>query len=270
MLTFATRAGHKHCEYAVTPVAARDGRATGAVLLLRDLTRLFDVERLKSEFVTAASHELRSPLTGLSMSVDLLLERAADGMAARDRELLEAAHEEVHRLQALIDDLLDLSRIEAGRIEMAFADVPVASLFGHVASIFESQLAEKGISLELDPAADLPLVRADANKATWVLTNLVSNALRYVSPGGRIALAARPAGRFVRFAVSDDGPGMPPEVRERIFQKFVHAEGPPSGGTGLGLAICHEIVRAHGGTIWVESSTDQGTTFAFTLPAAAA
>ena len=153
---------------------------------------------------------------------------------------------------------------------MTFADVAVASLFDHVASIFESQLAEKGIVLALDAAADLPPVRADANKATWVLTNLVSNALRYVEPGGRIGLTARAAGRFVRFEVSDDGPGMPPEVRERVFQKFVHAEGSTSGGTGLGLAICHEIVRAHGGTIWVASSTDRGTTFAFTLPAAAA
>ncbi|MFU8889613.1 MAG: ATP-binding protein [Trueperaceae bacterium] len=268
MLVFATRAGHRHCQFAVTPILGREGQPSGAVLLLRDLTRLMDVERLKSEFVTAASHELRTPLTSLSMSVDLLLERIADDLAERDRELLEAAHEEVHRMKTLIDDLLDLSRIEAGRIELTFANVAVADLFEHVETIFESQLKEKGILLNVEGAADLPNVRADANKATWVLTNLVSNALRYVPERGHIGLSARRAGRFVQVSVTDDGPGIPPGVRDRIFEKFVKVKGQQAGGSGLGLAICKEIVRAHGGTIWVAPSSERGTTFTFTLPSA--
>lgn len=268
MLVFATRSGHRHCQFAVTPILGREGQPSGAVLLLRDLTRLMDVERLKSEFVTAASHELRTPLTSLSMSVDLLLERIADDLAERDRELLEAAHEEVHRMKTLIDDLLDLSRIEAGRIELTFAAVAVADLFAHVETIFESQLKEKRISLAVEADGGLPKVRADANKATWVLTNLVSNALRYVSEGGHIGLSARRAGRFVQLSVTDDGPGIPPEVRDRIFEKFVKVKGQQAGGSGLGLAICKEIVRAHGGTIWVAPSSERGTTFTFTLPSA--
>jgi NtrC-family two-component system sensor histidine kinase KinB len=112
----------------------------------------------------------------------------------------------------------------------------------------------------------LPPVRADANKITWVLTNLVSNALRYSSEGGRIALSADAAGPFVHVSVHDDGPGIPKEYQASIFEKFVQVTGQDSGGSGLGLAICKEIVRAHGGTIWVESSPGEGSTFTFTLP----
>ncbi len=111
-------------------------------------------------------------------------------------------------------------------------------------------------------------MRADANKITWVLTNLISNALRYVSRDGHIKLLAHRIGPHVHLSVRDDGPGIPPEYQSRIFQKFVQVKGQEAGGTGLGLAICKEIVRAHGGAIWVESSPGQGSTFTFTLPVA--
>jgi len=258
----------RHVLFSVTAIRGRDRSLSGIVLLLRDVTRLKEVERLKSEFVTAASHELRTPLTSLGMSVDLLLEHAAQGLAEKDRDLLKAAHEEVHRMKALVADLLDLSRIEAGRIDLAFESVPVQTLFDHVQSVFGSQAAMKEVALTSEPARDLPGVRADAGKITWVLTNLVSNALRYVSRGGRIRLSARRIGPHVHLSVRDDGPGIPPEYQPKIFQKFVQVKGQAAGGTGLGLAICKEIVRAHGGVIWVESSPGQGSTFTFTLPVA--
>jgi NtrC-family two-component system sensor histidine kinase KinB len=225
------------------------------------------VERLKSDFVMAASHELRTPLTGLGMSVDLLLEHASQALREEDRELLQAAHEEVHRMKALVNDLLDLSKIEAGRIELEFESVPVPTLFDHVTAVFKSQIDMKEITLSSRLTGDLADVRADANKVTWVLTNLISNALRYVSRGGHIQLIARKAGPQVHLSVQDDGPGIPPEYQTRIFQKFVQVKGRVAGGTGLGLAICKEIVRAHGGAIWVESSHGRGSTFTFTLPA---
>lgn len=268
MVVFMSRNGLRDFQLAVTPIAGRDEQTAGAVLLLRDLTALIDVERVKSEFVTAASHELRSPLTSLQMSVDLLLERVAVQLAERDRELLEAAHEEVQRMKSVVNDLLDLSRIEAGRIEMAVSDVSVRTLFEQVQEIFRSQAEAKGVALTTEPSGDWPTVRADAHKATWVLTNLVSNALRYVGPEGHIRLSARRSGTFAQVSVADDGPGIPAEVRERIFEKFVHAREDPGAGSGLGLAISKEIVRAHGGTIWVESSAGRGSTFTFTLPLA--
>jgi NtrC-family two-component system sensor histidine kinase KinB len=126
----------------------------------------------------------------------------------------------------------------------------------------------KHIRLTSELAVDLPEVRADANKVTWVLTNLISNALRYVRQDGQIQIAAKKIGPHVHLSVRDNGPGIPPEYQSKIFQKFVQVKGRQSGGTGLGLAICKEIVRAHGGAIWVESSPGQGSTFTFTLPVA--
>jgi NtrC-family two-component system sensor histidine kinase KinB len=256
----------RHCLFSITAVRGRDRKLSGIVLLLKDVTRLKEVERLKSEFVMAASHELRTPLTSLGMSVDLLLEHAAEGLAQKDRDLLKAAHEEVHRMKALVNDLLDLSKIEAGRIELELESVPVKTLFDYVETVFGSQADMKEASLTSELGGEPLKVHADANKITWVLTNLVSNALRYVGKGGHIHLVARRIGPQVHLSVQDDGPGVPPEYQSRIFQKFVQVKGRETGGTGLGLAICKEIVRAHGGTIWVESSEGRGSTFTFTLP----
>jgi len=256
----------RHYLFSVTAIRGRDRNLSGIVLLLRDVTRLKEVERLKSDFVMAASHELRTPLTSLGMSVDLLLENVAQGLAEKDRDLLQAAHEEVHRMKALVNDLLDLSKIEAGRIDLEFESVPVSTLFDHVRAVFKSQMDIKAVSLTSTMTGDLPDIRADANKITWVLTNLVSNALRYVSNGGHIKLMAHRIGPNVHLSVRDDGPGIPPEYHSKIFEKFVQMKERDAGGTGLGLAICKEIVRAHGGAIWVESPSGQGSTFTFTLP----
>jgi len=268
ILVFSQGERSRHYLFSVTAIRGRRRDLSGIVLLLRDITRLKEVEQLKSEFVMAASHELRTPLTSLAMSLDLLLEHAAQSLPENERSLLRAAHEEVHRMKALVHDLLDLSKMEAGRIELEFERVPVPMLFDHVKKVFESQMDVKEIALTSEPTADLPKVRADANKITWVLSNLISNALRYVSKGGHIELLAHRIGSYVHLSVRDDGPGIPPEYQSKIFQKFVQVEGRESGGTGLGLAICKEIVRAHGGAIWVESSPGQGSTFTFTLPVA--
>jgi NtrC-family two-component system sensor histidine kinase KinB len=249
-------------------IRGKERTLSGIVLLLRDVTRLKEVDQLKSEFVMAASHELRTPLTSLGMSVDLLQEHVASTLAEKDRELLQAAHEEVHRMKALVNDLLDLSRMEAGRIGLELETVSVQTLFDEVRGVFKSQLDIKAIALTSALMENPPKIHVDANKITWVLTNLVSNALRYVNPGGHIQLSAVRIGPNVHLSVRDDGPGIPPEYQTRIFQKFIQVKGRETGGTGLGLAICKEIVRAHGGAIWVESSPDHGSTFTFTLPVA--
>lgn len=258
----------RHYLFSITTIRGRDRNLTGILLLLKDVTRLKEVEQMKSEFVMAASHELRTPLTSMGMSIDLLLEHAAHRLEEADRELLQAAHEEVHRMQALANDLLDLAKIEAGRIVLDLESVPVRTLVETVQTIFGGQLDKKQVELSADLAKGLPNIRADANKITWVVTNLVSNALRYVSEGGHIRLTAKWIGPHVHFSVGDDGPGIPEEYLARIFQKFVQVKGRETGGTGLGLAICREIVRAHGGSIWAESAPGQGSTFTFTVPVA--
>jgi NtrC-family two-component system sensor histidine kinase KinB len=266
IITLTERQRPRHYLFSITAIRGKDSDLSGIVLLLKDVTSLKEAERLKSEFVMAASHELRTPLTSLGMSVDLLLEHASPKLPEKDRELLQAAHEEVHRMKALVHDLLDLSKIEAGRIELEFEEVQPRVLFDHAKGVFKSQVEMKKITVITESAQNMPLVRADANKITWVLTNLISNAVRYVGEGGHIHLVAEKVGEQVHLSVRDNGPGIPLEYQSKIFHKFVQVKGQESGGSGLGLAICKEIVRAHGGAIWVESTPGHGSTFTFTLP----
>ena len=252
--------------FSATPIGQRDHNISGVVLLLKDITQMREVERMKSEFVMAASHELRTPLTSLGMGIDLLLEHAVQYLPDKEKVLLEAAHDEVTRMKAMVHDLLDLSKIEAGRIEMEFESIPVATLFEHARNALKGQVGMKNINLLAENTEELPNIRADANKIVWVLSNLVSNALRYVDPGGFIRLTAKEAGGNIHISVEDDGYGIPPEHQAKIFQKFVKLDRNESGRTGLGLAISKEIVRVHGGTIWVDSSEGRGSTFTFTVP----
>ena len=257
-----------HYQFSVTPVYGTSETLLGVILLLRDVTQLKELDRLKSEFVATASHELRTPLTSINMSISLLKERTADKLDAREQELLDVAQEDVERLRELVSDLLDLSKIEAGRIDLDFAAVPVSLLFDKTLQSIGPQAEEQSIMLDAEPADDLPDVRADATKITWVLTNLISNALRYTEAGGRITLAAQQVGKQVHLSVSDTGEGIPYEYQSKIFDKFVQVKSDHAvGGSGLGLSICREIVRAHGGSIWVDSTPGEGSTFTFSLPA---
>jgi NtrC-family two-component system sensor histidine kinase KinB len=251
--------------FSATAIRQSSRKFSGVVLLLRDITRLREVERLKSEFVMAASHELRTPLTSLGMGVDLLLEHACHYLPERERDLLQTAHDEVQRMKGLVHDLLDLSKIESGRIELEFEAVPVTALFAEVQDIFRTQAALKGVTLTIDDTSALPQVSADIKKIIWVLSNLVSNALRYVDEGGHIRLAAVADKGQVAIGVSDDGIGIPSEFQAKIFEKFVRVDKKESGRTGLGLAICKAIIRAHGGDISVTSQPGHGSTFTFTL-----
>jgi NtrC-family two-component system sensor histidine kinase KinB len=266
VFTLGNEDGARHYLFTATAIGRRDNNLSGVVLLFKDITQLREVERLKSEFVMAASHELRTPLTSLGMGIDLLIEHAVQFLPEREKELLYAAYDEVHRMKDMVHDLLDLSKIETGRIDLEFEKIPVATLFDHARDIFKGQVSMKHINLTIDDTEFMPLVRADTNKIVWVLSNLISNALRYVEEGGHIRLSAAKKGADVNIAVHDDGAGIPQEWQTKIFQKFVRVNKQESGRTGLGLAICKEIIRAHGGTIWVESNVGRGSTFTFTLP----
>jgi len=257
----------RHFMFSVTPVVSKGEDMLGVVLLLRDVTRLKELDRMKSEFIMTASHELKTPIQSLGMSIDLLREGAADTLDDKQQQLLDAAGEELARLKSLISDLLDLSKIEAGKVQMEFDRVPPHVLVDKAAGVFTAQAEERHIELIADVPEHVPDVEADANKITWVLTNLVANALRYARH--RVVISGRHAGRWIHLSVTDDGDGIPLEYQSRIFEKFVQVESDKSvGGTGLGLAICKEIVRAHKGTIWVDSTPGEGSTFTFTLPVA--
>jgi NtrC-family two-component system sensor histidine kinase KinB len=266
---FTIQEGEKqrHYQFSITPVHGKPGSLLGVVLLLRDVTRLTELDRLKSEFVMIASHELRTPLTSIGMSIKLLLEKTMEKLDGKEQQLLLAAHEDLQRLKNLVNNLLDLSKIEAGKMAMEFENISVYTLCQNATGVLKNQIDAKGAYVTLDLHPHLPNVKADANKIIWVLTNLISNALRYTDSGGQIRLSAERIDPYVHVSVIDNGPGIPFEVQSKIFDKFVQIKTDKAlGGSGLGLTICKEIVRAHGGTIWVDSTPGGGSTFTFTLP----
>ena len=268
VFTAETERGSQHFQFSLIPMRTSPAaEIQGVILLLRDITRLHELDRLKSEFVMTASHELRTPLTSIGMSVDMLLESAAPKLTDKEKQLLTVCHEEVQRLRALVHDLLDLSKIEAGKLELVLEPMSPGFLCEQAVAIMKSQAEAKNLELTLGVRPDLPDVLADRTKIEWVLVNLLGNAVRYTPEGGHIRLKAERIGDRVHFLVSDDGEGVPYEMQSRIFDKFVQVKraGGPEG-SGLGLAICKEIVRAHRGTIWLDSTPGQGSTFTFTLP----
>jgi NtrC-family two-component system sensor histidine kinase KinB len=268
-LTVEREGDTRHFQFVVNPVRDTDDEMLAAILLLRDVTKLKKLNRLKSEFVATASHELKTPLTSIGMSVRLLNDRHGDDLEERDRELLEAAIKDVERLRALVDDLLDLSKIESGRMEMDREAVPVSLLCEKAAEALQAQADDKGVSFRVNLPEEFPEVKADPNKVTWVLNNLLSNALRYSEPGDQVRVSGEAVGGSVHVSVEDEGAGIPYEYQSKIFDKFVQVDGQQTaGGTGLGLAISQEIIHAHGGRIWVDSTPGEGSTFTFTLPVA--
>ncbi|BAU63868.1 two-component sensor histidine kinase [Stanieria sp. NIES-3757] len=180
----------EYYKFAITPVTTEEGNMLGVVLLLQNVTKLQELNQLKSDFVATASHELRTPLTGMAMSINLLLETAPEKLSEQEQKLLEAASEDVERLRALVNDLLDLSKIESGRIEMELTAFKVNFLLEKAVTLLKVQAQEKEIEITQHSSENLPLVKVDPNKIIWVLTNLIANAIRYTDPGGKIEVFA--------------------------------------------------------------------------------
>jgi len=234
--------------------------------------RLKELDKMKSYFVSNVSHELRTPLTAIKGSVDNMLDGLTGLLNDKQVRYIRRMKTNTDRLARLITDLLDLSVIEAGRVELKPASLPLVSLVQEVTETLRPVAEEKLIHLELEVAlSDNALtVWADRDKVTQVLTNLIGNALKFTPPQGNAYVAVhKNDSQWVRVSVTDAGPGIPPEETGRIFDAFyqlVQAGGPKTRGTGLGLAIAKSLVEMHGGKIWVESEVGKGSTFSFTLP----
>jgi signal transduction histidine kinase len=227
-----------------------------------------EANRLKTEFVSMVSHELRTPLTSIQGYAELLLED--ERIVGEERESLTIVRKNADRLLGLINDLLDLSRIEAGRVDLHRTSLDLARLISEVARSLRPLIEAKRQRLKLDLGDALPAVWADANRVTQILTNLISNAHKYTLVDGSITVAARRDDGFVRVDVSDTGIGLSPEDQAQLFTRFfrAHERSPQAGGgTGLGLVISRLLVELHGGRITVSSAPGQGSTFSFSLPA---
>jgi len=250
-----------------TPMRDNDHHLLGAVTLLEDITHLREIDRLKSEFIATASHELRTPLTSVQMGVYLLLERAVGQLTEKQVEVLSACRDDCDRLDQLMRDLLDVSRIEAGESKPRFESVRTRDLLDAATRELQPQVESKGLDFKVEAPIELPVLRIDRSQVERVLANLVVNAIRYTKQG-EIKISAQPRGNSVAVSVSDTGSGIPTEYLPHIFDKFVQVPGAATGGAGLGLAISRLIVEAHGGQISVQSEPSRGSTFTFTLPLA--
>jgi NtrC-family two-component system sensor histidine kinase KinB len=249
-----------------TPMRDADGRFVGAVTLLEDVTHLSEISRLKSEFIAAASHELRTPLTSVQMGIHLLLEGAAGTLDERQQEILQVCREDTSRLDRLMRQLLDLSKIESGAAAPAREPLRPSVLVREATDSTRLQLESKGLRLDVDAPPDLPPVFADRDQVERVIVNLVTNASRATPAGGSISVAASSRGRDVVFSVTDTGTGIPRDYLARVFEPFIQVPNAPAGGSGLGLTISRRIVEAHGGQLTAQSEPGKGSTFSFSIP----
>jgi PAS domain S-box-containing protein len=244
-----------------------DEKLVGTVILITDVTHYERVDRLKTQFVATISHEFRNPLTSIVMAVELLLDERQARLTEEGLALAHAIRDDAQRLSVLVSNLLKISRLEEGEIKMELEQAGVADMVATATVPLTMQLKEKNITLRSNIPKNMPEIYVDATKATWILTNLVGNAIRYTPEGGEIIISARHRDSKVFFTVCDTGVGIPQKYHEKIFEKYTQVKGNgTSGGAGLGLAIAKEIVEAHGGKIWVESELNKGSCFIFTLP----
>lgn len=251
--------------YSLTPVCHPEGPILGAVMVLHDVTEQRAFERVRSEFVLRASHELRTPVTGMHMAFGLLRERVAFPPDARENDLLETIGEEMQRLTQLINDLLNFSRYQSGLQKLELTPCAIDQLLEHAQARFAELAVQKEIELFIDLESPLPRIQADVAQLDRVLDNLLHNAIRHTASGGRIRLHARRHAERVIIGVEDNGEGIAYGQQGRIFEPFVQV-GRKKGGAGLGLALCKEIVQLHGGRMGVYSRPGQGTQFYMALP----
>lgn len=241
----------------------------GQIITLRNVSDFKKLDQVKSNFLATVSHELKTPLSSINLNTKLLQD---ERLPADERQRITGhIRQETQRLQRMVAELLDVSRLDAGTgIQLDVRPTSLANVVGFATATVQPQLDDKHLRLDLQLAPDLPAARADVEKTTWVLINLLANAIRYSPAGEVLTVRAAPAGSFVQVSVQDRGPGIAAEHHERIFQRFAQLPDKAGyrGGSGLGLSIAREFITMQGGRLWVESELGSGSTFHFTLPAA--
>ncbi|MDQ7825267.1 MAG: ATP-binding protein [Candidatus Eremiobacteraeota bacterium] len=258
-------------EWFSAPVVHSTGSVLGRIIALRDITREKEVERMKDEFVSIVSHELRTPMTSISGSLSLVLDGTVGEINEDQKELLDIAKNNTTRLIRLINDILDISKIESGKIRMKKEPVDINKVVEDSVGGIGGFAENYGVKLSSDLGEDIPSFAADRDRLIQVVTNLLSNSIKFSPRGGTVFTKTWSGEGKVFVSVRDEGTGIPKDYHEKIFEKFQQVDSSTvreKGGTGLGLPICRAIIQEHGGSLWVESEPDKGSTFTFFVPLA--
>jgi len=251
------------------PVMNKRRRHLGRLFVMRDITHEREVDRMKTQFVSMVSHELRTPLTSIKGFTEMILDEDFGEINEEQQEFLGIVEANADRLIALVNDLLDISRIESGRVQLKLEAADVEEMITIVVATMEHLIQEKTQTLEVAIEPSLPFIELDRDRIVQVLTNLVSNAYKYTPASGHIRILVERADGFVRFAVADNGFGISEEDQKKLFTRFFRVDSELTreiGGTGLGLNIVKTIIEMHGGEVSVDSELGVGSTFAFTIP----
>lgn len=254
----------------VTVLNDSENNSAGMVVLFQNITGIKQVEKIKSDFIATVSHEFKTPLTSLMMGTSLINEESIGALNHQQKDIIAAIKEDSEKLLSLVNNLLTLSKIESNNSIFNMETNSINEIIEESMKGFMEQAKNSGVELSCKLNKDMPKVKADFEKVTWVINNLISNALKFTKAGDSILISAFRNQDKLCVSVKDTGIGIPEDYREKIFDKFVQVKqgDDTSGGTGLGLAIAKEIVEAHGGEIWCESQLAAGSEFLFTLPIA--
>ena len=263
-----TRAGLNILRAISAPVLGPDKSSAGTVTVLEDITAFKQLDQMKSDFVNMVAHELRSPLVSIRQLNTVLLEGLAGPLEKKQQDFVDRATKKIDALLGLINDLLDVAKIEAGKFVQHQVPTDIDRIIEEIVALMEPRANEEGITLTFS-CQDMKQVQADPKNMEEIFNNLISNAINYSPEGGRVTVTAQALGEYMEIKVRDTGVGIPPEELPKIFDKFYRIKHPKTRqvmGTGLGLAIVRGIIEAHHGTIDVESVVDKGTTFRILLP----
>ena len=246
-------------------VDVAQGEGNSKVIVLRNITSFKELDVAKTNFIATISHELKTPLAASDFSLKLLEDQRIGSLSDEQKELIQNLKQDNQRILKIISELLNMSQVEAGKIELDVQLVNPYLVIDHAIETVATAAKEKKIVIQKSVDTGLPLIKADAEKSTWVLNNFLSNAIKYSPEGGVIKVIAKQVKGNVQFTVGDEGPGIAREYQSRLFERYFQVPGSKAKGTGLGLAISREFIAAQNGKIWVDSEIGKGSAFSFTL-----
>jgi signal transduction histidine kinase len=248
-----------------TPTGEKETVNIGHVILLKNITSYKELDLAKTNFIATISHELKTPIASVQMCVRLLQDRRIGSLNDEQQNVVRTLGDEVIRLSKITNELLDLSQVETGNIKLDIRKADTKSIIDMAMEAVKFQAERKHVVVDIEPDGEGQSIQADKDKTTWVLVNLLTNAIRYSPENERVIVRCKGENGKITFSVEDHGPGIDTKYLTRIFEKFFQVPGSPTG-TGLGLAISKEFIEAQGGSIHVESSIGQGSVFSFDLP----